>query len=336
LFIAMLMFALVIVFAAAELFTNALEIVGERIGVSEGVTGSIFAAVGTAMPETIVPVVAVLAGGSSLELNQSVGMGAILGAPFMLATLSLGMMAWFAGHKRGWSRPLRPEATGLGRDLKVFFIGYGLAVLVGILPPAWHEVRVMAAISLCIVYFLYLLRTIRASHDLVLNGHVTEADHHLYIARFLGSGNLMVISQLITGLVLLVWGAKLFVQGIEGISDMLGISALVMSLLIVPIATELPEKINSILWIRRDRDTLAFGNLTGAMVFQGTLLPALGMTLMPWHLKITSPAAVSIMLALAGVAWLSWLHSSGRLQARYLLTNASLYGLFIVYVILSA
>jgi len=42
----MLLFVLVIVFVAAELFTNALEIVGERTGVSEGVTGSIFAAVG--------------------------------------------------------------------------------------------------------------------------------------------------------------------------------------------------------------------------------------------------------------------------------------------------
>jgi len=52
----LLLIALVIVFLAAEVFTNALEYLGERMGVSEGVTGSIFAAVGTAMPETIIPI----------------------------------------------------------------------------------------------------------------------------------------------------------------------------------------------------------------------------------------------------------------------------------------
>jgi len=331
-----LLLALVVVFTAAELFTNALEITGERIGVSEGVTGSIFAAVGTAMPETIVPIVAILGGGSSVELNHAVGLGAILGAPFMLATLSLGMMAWFAGNKRGWSKPLNPEPTGLRRDLRVFFIGYGLAVVVGVLPAEWHWLRILASIILCIVYFLYLLKTIRASHDLVQNGHATEADNHLHAAKFLGATNAIVASQLIAGLLLLVWGAKLFVAGIEDISGMMSISALIVSLLIIPVATELPEKINSILWIRRDRDTLAFGNLTGAMVFQGTLLPALGMILMPWHLEITSAAAVSILLALAGAGWLSWLHTSGRLRPSFLLANASLYGLFIIYVVLTA
>ena len=59
-------------------------------------------------------------------------------------------------------------------------------------------------------------------------------------------------------------------------------ATLVLSLLIIPVATELPEKVNSILWIRRGRDTLAFGNITGAMVFQGSLLPALGIALTSW------------------------------------------------------
>jgi cation:H+ antiporter len=41
---------LAIILIASELFTNALEHLGERLGISEGVTGSIFAAVGTALP----------------------------------------------------------------------------------------------------------------------------------------------------------------------------------------------------------------------------------------------------------------------------------------------
>jgi len=73
-----LLAALLLVFFVAQIFTNALEVLGERMGVSEGVTGSVFAAVGTAMPETIVPMVAILAGGASEAVNREVGLGAIL------------------------------------------------------------------------------------------------------------------------------------------------------------------------------------------------------------------------------------------------------------------
>jgi len=173
--------ALVLVFFAAELFTNALEYLGERMGVSEGVTGSIFAAVGTAMPETIVPIVAILAGGASVEINHAVGMGAILGAPFMLATLGIGIMALAAGLSRGWQAELTPEASGLSRDLSVFLPGFILVVMVGVLPEGWHAVRGAVAFALILTYILYVLKTVQASRALVEDGHATEAGHARYI-----------------------------------------------------------------------------------------------------------------------------------------------------------
>ena len=93
---------------------------------------------------------------------------------------------------------------------------------------------------------------------------------------------LTILFQLGMGLGLIIVGTKGFIHSIEHISMWLSISALTLSLLIIPFATELPEKVNSILWIRRGRDTMAFGNITGAMVFQGSLLPALGIALTEW------------------------------------------------------
>ena len=96
---------LALILVAAEVFTNALEHLGERLRISEGVTGSLFAAVGTAMPESMVPLLALFAGTDSVEVNQEIGVGAILGAPLMLSTLSLG------SHE-----PLRrPPARSCGR-----------------------------------------------------------------------------------------------------------------------------------------------------------------------------------------------------------------------------
>ena len=80
---------LIVILIAAEVFTNALEHLGEKLGISEGVTGSLFAAVGTALPETMVPLLALLAGTQNVATNEEIGVGSILGAPLMLATLSL-------------------------------------------------------------------------------------------------------------------------------------------------------------------------------------------------------------------------------------------------------
>jgi len=328
-----LLIALVIVFLAAEVFTNALEHLGERMGVSEGVTGSIFAAVGTAMPETIVPIVAILAGGATEAVNQQVGLGAILGAPFMLATLTLGLMAWFAGKKRGWSTPFTPESSGLERDIRTFMLAFVLVIVAGLLPEAWASVKIFVALSLFLLYFIYLLRTIKASKILVAEGHATEADNDLYVARLLGDATPVAVLQLLAGLSLLVIGAKIFVHGVEMASGLLGVSALVVSLLIVPIATELPEKVNSILWIRRGRDTLAFGNITGAMVFQGTIIPAAGILLMPWHLSDVH-AAAAVVLALLGSGSLWLLHKTGRLKPAFLCLNMLFYAAFLCFILL--
>jgi cation:H+ antiporter len=329
-----LVVALVIVFLAAEVFTNALEHLGERMGVSEGVTGSIFAAVGTAMPETIIPLVAIVAGGASEAINHEVGLGAILGAPFMLATLSIGLMGWFAGRKRGWNTLLTPERSGMKRDLSVFLVGYLLVVTAALLPQGWEQAKVGFAFSLFLLYFLYLLNTIKASRRLVDEGHATEAGGTLHVAHLFGDSTTMTVIQLLIGLVLLVVGAKMFVHGVELASTAIGVSALVVSLLIIPIATELPEKVNSILWIRKGRDTLAFGNITGAMVFQGTVIPATAMLLMPWNLQ-AGPAMAAILLALLGNGWLWYLSRSGRLNGRYLSMSMLLYGLFIAYILLT-
>lgn len=331
--ILLLLAALVVVFLAAQAFTNAIEHLGERLGVSEGVTGSVFAAIATAMPETIIPIVAIVAGGSNVSLNHAVGVGAILGAPFMLSTLSIGLMAWFAGRKRGWREMFVPEGGGFRRDMHVFSLGFLLVVGAALMPPAWQPMQAAVAALLFIIYFFYLMDTIRSSQSLVADGHATEADDALYLAHLFGDSHVVTVIQLAVALALLVWGARLFVAGVEQVSTLAGVPALLVSLLVVPVATELPEKVNSILWIRRSRDTLAFGNITGAMVFQGTVIPGLAMLLIPWHIHDVH-ALAAILMTVLGAGWLYWLHRTGRLQPRHVMINMALYGAFVLFAVL--
>jgi len=319
---------LLVILAASEIFVNALEHLGERLKISEGVTGSLFAAVGTAMPETIVPLIALFAGTQNQTLNEEIGVGAILGAPLMLVTLAMGLLAVVTLRDRGMGGAFKPEPTGIRRDLDFFLIAFVLALLAMFIPHQIAAVRVGIGMGLVLVYFIYILLTLRASGELVQNGHGTEADRPMFLTR-LGLPNAMpvIIVQIVIGVLLLVGGAKGFIHGVEGVAVFFGVSPLLVSLLIVPIATELPEKVNSILWIRRRKDTLAFGNLTGAMVFQGTLLPAIGVLLTPWEPR---PEVVTgVIITLVAALWLRYAITGGGLRVWHVAVNGILYLLFL-------
>lgn len=327
--------SLIIILIAAEAFTNALEHIGERLKISEGVTGSIFAAVGTAMPETMVPVVAILSTAATQEVREEVGVGAILGAPLMLSTIALFLMAIFAAMRRGWGGEFHPERTGLKRDLTWFLVAFGLSTIAIFIPHEQPLVRGVIALALVGVYFFYLMVTIRASARLVADGHATEAGDPLYLARILGfigvkEGLPLQVLQLAIGLGGIVLGAHGFVHGIETLSQMIGVTALVLSLLIIPLATELPEKVNSVLWIRRGKDTLAFGNVTGAMVFQGSLLPALGILLTPWEARAEVVAV--LIVTLIASAWVLVMAHKGTLRPYHLVFNGVCYLGYGIYV----
>jgi len=315
---------LILILVAAEVFTNALEHFGEKLGISEGVTGSLFAAIGTALPETIVPLLALLAGSQNVTTNEEIGVGSILGAPLMLATLSISLMAISVWKRRGTHGHLRPERTGLKRDLNFFIIAFSFAAIAMYVPHTLAIVRYGISAAMVLTYFIYMVMTLNASKALVADGHGTEAESEMFLCRIgFPNNNLVIFLQLLLGVTLLIVGAKGFINWVEVAAQAVGISTLLLSLLIIPIATELPEKVNSILWIRKGKDTLAFANITGAMVFQGTLLPAIGITLTPWQ---PSPeVALGIALTLVAAIWLRYLAGKGSLQVWHLFFNGSIY-----------
>ncbi len=120
-------------------------------------------------------------------------------------------------------------------------------------------------------------------------------------------------------------------HGIEHLAPWLGVSALALSLLIIPVATELPEKVNSIIWIRRGRDTLAVGNISGAMVFQGSLLPALGIMLTAWVPQ--HEIIMGMAMTLVAAVYLTGVVLRGTIRPIHLVVNGLCYVIFVVSVL---
>jgi cation:H+ antiporter len=276
----------VLIVASSELFTNGIEWLGQRLNLSEGVVGSVLAAVGTALPETLIPIVALLF--YSQENGAEVGIGAIAGAPFMLSTLTLGLcgltcLICTASRRREPGIRLKNEV--IQRDLKFFIVAYTLALAANFLPvaPSLHFIRQIAAVLIVLIYPYYLYVSFR--HE----GEVGVEPEKLYLDRILkmGSDKLrLIVPQIIISLAGITGGAYIFVHYIQELAGSMGVPPLLLSLIVTPIATEAPEKINSILWLRARKDTLAVGNVTGALVFQSCFPVAFGVAFTAWSLDM--------------------------------------------------
>jgi cation:H+ antiporter len=338
-----LIVALFIILLGAELFTNGIEWFGKKLGLAEGAVGSVLAAVGTALPETMIPIIAILLGGGS-EASHGVGVGAILGAPFMLATLAMfvtGVAVLYVARNRPTGDVMQVDTHVLAHDMRYFAVAYGLAIGAAFLPldPVWP--KWIVAVVLVGIYAWYVKAHFEADPN------VDAEDLAPLRFRRLDPGGhasdpavprLRVVNlQVIAALGLIIVGAFFFVDAVEHLATSFGLDEALLALVIAPIATELPEKFNSIIWVRQGKDTLSMGNITGAMVFQSAIptVVALLFAADAWHFAEGS----RIAFASAGIAFLSSafifipMARSGRLTGKRLLVGGVFYLAYLAIVI---
>ena len=342
--------ALIVILVGAELFTNGIEWFGRRLQLAEGAVGSVLAAVGTALPETMIPIVAILFSGEQDAASEAaahgVGVGAILGAPFMLATLAMfvtGVAVVIQARHRA-ARDLMPLNTEvLGKDVRYFFIAYGLAVGAAFIPPEADVLRIAVAVGLLVIYGIYVKEHFEADPDVDaedlaplrfrgLDRHGLRVDPHTPRLR-------IVNFQVLAALGLILVGAVFFVDAVEHLAEQFAVDPAILALVIAPIATELPEKFNSIIWVRQGKDTLAMGNITGAMVFQ-SCIPTIFALLFASASWVIGPGSY-VTFASAGIAFLAtaviFLPMMRRqaLRGRTLLIGGVFYVAYLVLVALS-
>ncbi|MGH2511924.1 MAG: sodium:calcium antiporter [Candidatus Limnocylindrales bacterium] len=342
--IILLVVAFILILAGAELFTNGVEWLGRQLGLGEGAVGSVLAAVGTALPETMIPLVAIVFGAGSH--SDAVGVGAILGAPFMLATLAMFVTGLAVTIRARSARRSGPSAFGstppddllridpaiLGRDVGFFFVIYLAAIGVAFLPAELDLPRWIVAVILIGAYVRYV--------SLHLGAEAPAAADDLEPLRLRRADRggpaqpepprpRIVVGQVLLALAGIVGGAIMFVGAVETIARSVGLDETLLSLVIAPIATELPEKLNSVIWVGRGKDTLALGNITGAMVFQAAIPTSIALLFASSQWSIGSGSWIAF--ASAGVALASTalifvpMIRTGRLHGRGLLLGGVFY-----------
>jgi cation:H+ antiporter len=334
--------AFVVILIGAELFTNGIEWFGRKLNLAEGAVGSVLAAVGTALPETMIPIIAILF--ATGEAAHAIGVGAILGAPFLLATLAMfvtGVAVLVVARRRPAGDVMPVDVKTLGHDIRYFFIAYAIAIGAAFLPldPPW--LRWVVAVLLIGIYGWYVKAHFEADpevdvEDLApLRFHRLDRDGHRADP---GTPRLRIVSvQVLAALGCIVLGAVFFVDSVGHIAAGLGVDETLLALVIAPIATELPEKFNSIIWVRSGKDTLAMGNITGAMVFQSTI-PTVVALLFASDSWVVGPGSYTAF-ASAAIAFISTaaifipMARRGVLRGRGLLIGGLFYLIYLVMVI---
>lgn len=328
--------ALGIILFCAEIFTNGVEVFGEKLSLSQAVVGSVLAAVGTALPETIIPLVAIFLYKDGA--GSHIGIGAILGAPFMLITagfflIGLAVFIGFLQKRRPFK--LYIEEKTLKRDFFFYLLSYSLAIFLPLIFPNTEFLHYFIAIFILINYAIYLYLTFGAESLRV------ESYKDLYFEKplkWLGINYgksltvFLALIQSVVAIVIMVKGAHLFVHALELISLKLGFSPLLFALIVAPLATELPEKFNSFLWTLRGKDVLALGNMTGAMVFQSTFPVSVGLLFTEW--KIEGFALFSALIALGlGSLYLFIIKIFKNINPAFLIFSGICYIFYIISVL---
>ena len=271
-----LLVTILVIYYSCELFVNGIEWVGRKFNVSQCAVGTILAAFGTALPESVVTFVAVAF--QATEKQQEIGVGAAMGGPLVLGTLAyavVGLCIIAFRKKRDLGTEIDIDSTKLCHDQFWFLSIFIFKVLLGLLA---FTGKPFTAFLFLAAYVFYFYKEMGSECSLTLE----ELEPLKFQPHNTDPTTLWVVAQTIFALILITASSHVFVTNLELISSMWNIPPLVVSLLLSPLATELPEILNAVIWVRQGKETLALGNISGSMMIQATVPSALGIYFTPW------------------------------------------------------
>lgn len=288
----------VVIYLSCEWFVNGVEWLGHRLAMGQKATGTILAAFGTALPESVVTLVAVAFGATAA--SKELGVGAALGGPLALSTIAyatVGLVLIFTHQHLPRTAAVAATFRRLSRDQGWFLLIFVAKIALGLVlftGKAWTGLLFLAA------YGLYVRQE--------MGGEAEESEGELEPLKLSPktAQPSLPLAALQTGaaLVVIFLASRLFVQQLEHLGPALGLKPQLLALLLSPIATELPETMNAIIWVRQGKYALALANISGAMMIQATIPTSLGLFFTTWHLgpplilaaAVTGVAIVAMLL----------------------------------------
>ncbi|HUR52369.1 MAG TPA: sodium:calcium antiporter [Mycobacteriales bacterium] len=302
------------IYLSCELFVNAVEHLGRLWKVGTLAVGTVLAAVGTALPESVVTAIAVTVGH-----EKDIGVGAAMGGPLALATIGYAAIGLaLLARRRGLPQV---QARRLARDQAAFLAVFACKVGLGLVAFAWKP---WLGLLFLLGYGVYVVVELRAPHE---SGDELELEP-LRLTRTSTPSALPVLVQALATLVVVFVASQVFVAQLSWTGEQLGLAPAVVALLLSPVATELPEVMNALIWVRQGKTQLALANVSGSMMVQATVPSGFGILFTRW--EFDGPLLLSGLVTAGAIGYLLVTLRRGRLSARRLAAAGGFYALFAV------
>lgn len=314
-----------VIYFACEFFINAIEWLGRGLNLGATAVGTLLAAFGTALPESAVTFVAVVFGQDAA--SKDVGVGAALGGPLVLATITypvVGVAMWMyrARMKRETSE-VSADRQQLSKDQAWFLWIFAGKVALGLLAFSWKPWLGMLFV---VAYSAYVWKQMRVDQQ------EQRDDEDIEPLRFRpcdrSPNALWAGTQTVVALIVIGVASRVFVGQLENMGAALNLAPHVVALLLSPIATELPETMNTLIWVRQGKERLALANVSGAMMIQATIPSALGIIFTPWEFDGTLLAGAICTVVPIGRLW--WMFRRGPVYRAALVPSVFGYVCFVV------
>jgi len=320
--VALLLGSAVVIYLSCEYFVNGVEWVGRKLAVGEKATGTVLAAFGTALPESVVTLVAVAFGGTVAA--KDLGVGAALGGPLALSTIAyatVGVVLILSRRHLADTAGMREDFRRLSRDQGSFLAIFAGKIALGLVVFAfkpWLGIVFLGA------YALYVRHEMTA--DATDDAESADLEPLRFQPRAETPATVIAIVQTLTALAVIFFASRLFVEQLEHLGPVLGLKPQLLALLLSPIATELPETMNAIIWVRQGKHRLALANISGAMMIQATIPTALGLFFTPWLLDRSLLLAAGVTATAVAILFVAFRY--GRISRGLLAAMGLLYALF--------
>ena len=324
--VGLLLGSAVVIYLACEFFVNGVEWVGQKMAVGQQATGTILAAFGTALPESVVTLVAVAFGANAA--SKELGVGAALGGPLALSTVAyatVGVVLILTAQRLPATAAIREDFRRLSRDQGWFLVIFAAKIALGVLAFAWKP---WLGVLFLLAYGLYVRQE--------MSGEQGEDEGEIEPLKFQPGAaqpsTAMALVQTLLALVVIFIASRTFVAQLAHLGPVLGLKPQLLALLLSPIATELPETMNAIIWVRQGKHRLALANISGAMMIQATIPTALGLFFTPWLLG--TPLLIAAGTTVLAVAIMFLTFRQGKASRGVLAAMGLLYLAFIGAIIL--
>jgi cation:H+ antiporter len=297
--ILLLVGGLILLIAGGDLLVRGAVQIASRLGVSPLVIGLTLVGFGTSTPELVTSVQASLAGAPGIAL------GNVVGSNIANTLLILGVSALLA--------PIVVHSAALKRDgVTMVAVAVAFAVLSALVP--FGRLLGAAFVAGLAIYLYFAFRQEReagAEHGAAFDKAeaAQEVDPALRVGAAARAGpTLIPVLLSLGGLVLVVLGGKLLVDGAIALARAFSISETVIGLTIVAIGTSAPELVTSVMAAVRKQSDVAFGNIVGSNIYN--ILGIAGVTALvaptqvpPEIVRFDNPVMVAVSLVMLAFAW---------------------------------